>query len=633
VTTTTATDWGEANRRHLQAHIDRLVPCLTDEVPPPPVTEVPTDGPWVLDQITDAFGLTDFERDVLVLAAAAEIDPRVAAEVGADRGCGCHGLTFAAALQRVPGAHWSALSPTAPLRRWRLLRVGGAPAAVVRQPLHIDDRVLLAVLGVTTVDAALDRLCRPLPVPALVPDSTRRGADELVRRWTQHHPGPVQVIGRSADARHDTIAMAAAELGLRACVVAVSALPQDPTELDEFIRIVERETLLGRVAVAVDAVDGDPASYAALDAFTHRVAVYAAVSTRQRLTAWPDSLPAVDVAVPSHAEVLAHWEELVEPSEALADIAFAFPVAPAAVAGVITEAQQEATETGVDLHAALRSSARRRTRASLDALATRINIDARWDDLVLPEPAARALRAMAAHVRQRRIVHHEWGFADGVPPAVTALLHGPSGTGKTLAARVLASELGLDLYAIDLAQVVSKYIGETEKHLQELFDRADRGSCVLLFDEADALFGARSEVHDAHDRYANIEVSYLLQRIESFRGLAILTSNLHNNIDQAFTRRLRYVVAFPFPDAPARAQLWRQVFPPGVPVKELDVDVLARLSITGAAIASIALSAAVLAADAASPVTMSHLLQAARTEYLKSDRQLTATELQGWDAA
>jgi vesicle-fusing ATPase len=229
-------------------------------------------------------------------------------------------------------------------------------------------------------------------------------------------------------------------------------------------------------------------------------------------------------------------------------------------------------------------------------------------------------------------VHHDWGFAahGGAPMAVTALFHGPSGTGKTLAARVLATELGLDLYAVDLSSVVSKYIGETEKHLRDLFDRADRGSCVLLFDEADALFGTRSEVHDAQDRYANIEVSYLLQRLESFRGLAVLTSNLPTNIDQAFVRRLRYAVTFSFPDAPARAEIWRRVFPAGTPVKQLDVDVLARLSITGASIASIALGAAVLAADDASPVTMAHLLRAARTEYAKADRQLTAIELQGW---
>jgi SpoVK/Ycf46/Vps4 family AAA+-type ATPase len=210
------------------------------------------------------------------------------------------------------------------------------------------------------------------------------------------------------------------------------------------------------------------------------------------------------------------------------------------------------------------------------------------------------------------------------------LFAGPSGTGKTFAAEVVAAELDLDLYRVDLSQVVSKYIGETEKNLQRIFDAAEAGGSVLLFDEADALFGKRSEVRDSHDRYANIEVSYLLQRMESYRGLAVLTTNLREALDPAFVRRLRFIVTFPFPDAAGRTEMWRRVYPPGLPTEGLAVERLARPAVAGGTIRNIALAAAFLAAEEGTPVRMSHMLAALRTEYAKVDKPLTDTEVAGW---
>jgi SpoVK/Ycf46/Vps4 family AAA+-type ATPase len=195
---------------------------------------------------------------------------------------------------------------------------------------------------------------------------------------------------------------------------------------------------------------------------------------------------------------------------------------------------------------------------------------------------------------------------------------------------VLAGELRLDLYRIDLSQVVSKYIGETEKNLRRVFDAAEEGGAVLLFDEADALFGKRSEVKDSHDRYANIEVSYLLQRMESYRGLAILTTNMKGELDPAFLRRLRFIVRFPFPDAAQRAGIWDRIFPPETPTEGLDVQKLARLNVAGGNIRNIALQAAFLAADEGGPVRMNHLLRAAYTECAKLERPLTEAEIGGW---
>jgi len=198
-----------------------------------------------------------------------------------------------------------------------------------------------------------------------------------------------------------------------------------------------------------------------------------------------------------------------------------------------------------------------------------------------------------------------------------------------MAAEVIANDLQLNLYRIDLSAVVSKYIGETEKNLRRVFDAAEESGAILLFDEADALFGKRSEVKDSHDRYANIEVSYLLQRMEAYRGLAILTTNMKQALDPAFLRRIRFVVQFPFPDAPQRTEIWRRIFPQTTPTERLDVSKLARLNIPGGNIRNIALHAAFHAAEAGEPVRMIHLREAAKGEYAKLERPLTEAEV-GW---
>jgi len=242
------------------------------------------------------------------------------------------------------------------------------------------------------------------------------------------------------------------------------------------------------------------------------------------------------------------------------------------------------------------------------------------------------LREIAAQVRHRVTVYDTWGFgarsARGL--GISSLFVGTSGTGKTMAAEVLANELRLDLYRIDLSSVVSKYIGETEKNLRRVFDAAEDGGAVLLFDEADALFGKRSEVKDSHDRYANIEVSYLLQRMETYRGLAILTTNMKNALDPAFLRRIRFIVQFPFPDEQQRAEIWRRIFPPGTPTEGLNIGKLARLNVAGGNIRNIALNAAFLAADEGKAVSMAHLLRAAQSEYAKLESVLTDAEIGGW---
>ena len=270
------------------------------------------------------------------------------------------------------------------------------------------------------------------------------------------------------------------------------------------------------------------------------------------------------------------------------------------------------------------AGARRQNAARLERLARRIEATAGWDDLVVPADVATQLGELAARARHRDRVLGEWriGGRSSRGRGITALFAGESGTGKTLSAEVIARELGLDLYVIDLSTVVDKYIGETEKNLDRIFSEADRVNGVLLFDEADAIFGKRSEVRDARDRYANVEVAYLLQRMERFDGLAILTTNLRANLDESFTRRLDVILDFPSPDPAARLALWRMHLPERLPqATDLDLDFMAdRFVLAGGDIRNICLTAAYLAAEAESPVQMADLIRATGREYRKLGR-------------
>jgi SpoVK/Ycf46/Vps4 family AAA+-type ATPase len=251
-----------------------------------------------------------------------------------------------------------------------------------------------------------------------------------------------------------------------------------------------------------------------------------------------------------------------------------------------------------------------------------------WNDLVLPEDATAQLREICAQFVHRQQVLGAWGFGSKLSygKGINALFAGPPGTGKTMAAEVVANELGIDLYKIDLASVVSKYIGETEKNLDRIFTAAAQANAILFFDEADALFGKRSEVKDSHDRYANLEISYLLQKMEQYEGVAILASNLRQNLDEAFVRRLNFIVHFPFPDADSRRRIWAGAWPAATPLADdIDVDSLARQhKLSGGDIKNVALAASFLGAAEGAQVTARHVLQATSRTYQKLGKTLAA---------
>jgi SpoVK/Ycf46/Vps4 family AAA+-type ATPase len=240
------------------------------------------------------------------------------------------------------------------------------------------------------------------------------------------------------------------------------------------------------------------------------------------------------------------------------------------------------------------------------------------------------VRELCLRAQHQQRVMQDWGFEQklSLGKGVNALFSGPSGTGKTMAAEIIAGELGLDLYTIDLAQVVSKYIGETEKNLDRIFAAAEAANCILFFDEADALFGKRSEVKDSHDRYANLEISYLLQRIEQHEGFAILATNLPQNLDEAFVRRLAFTIPFPFPDEPQRRRIWQRIWPAALPLDaSVDSELLATLKMSGGSIKNVALAAAFLAASDGGTVGLEHVRHATQREYQKLGKAFGAAEL------
>jgi hypothetical protein len=363
----------------------------------------------------------------------------------------------------------------------------------------------------------------------------------------------------------------------------------------------------------------------------------AIITTREPITLKRRPSVRLDVQKPTAVEQRRLWAKNLSSrahllNGSLEAIVSQFHLGPQKIFEVCATVTEEQDIDASRARSAVWKACRVQSRSRLNGLAQRIESANGWEDLVLPDPQLQILRQIAAQVRNRFTVYESWGFAEkgnrGL--GMSALFAGPSGTGKTLAAEVLANDLQLDLYRIDLSSVVSKYIGETEKNLRRVFDAAEDSGAILLFDEADALFGKRSEVRDSHDRYANVEISYLLQRMEAYRGLAILTTNMKSALDSAFQRRLRFVVHFPFPGQEHRQEIWRKIFPLATPVKGLDYVKLARLHVAGGHIRNIAVNAAFLAAEASEPVGMAHLLQAAHGEAAKGEQPLSDAETRGW---
>ncbi len=641
--------WSESNQRYLTLMLARLRALLEQragvEGGLPPVDDTPLlelsksmESPPAIESLGTLFGLSPFERDVLLLCAGIELDSGISTLCTSVQNEPVRNYpTFSLALSLFPTAHWSALTPAAPLRWWRLIEVGSG-TMLTQSPLRIDERILHHIAGVSHIDDRLMGYVEPIERPEHLVPSHLALAEQIAAVWSNATHGKtlpaIQLVGIDASARSEVAAAAGALLGIRLCAIRAVTIPSSPAESEALMRLWEREAILSNLALMIVCHDGDT-THALHWAEAARFPVF--ISSRERLPFDGRPVLTYEVLKPTTAEQRSLWKESLGADAARlnghVDLMVTQFDLDAQSIGAIAAGVLKAGRNGhEDLSESIWEACRSHAHPRLGDLAQHLPPIATWEDLVLPKQQIDTLKEVSTHVRQRMKVYETWGFAakSARGLGISALFAGVSGTGKTMAAEVLANELKLDLYRIDLSQVVSKYIGETEKNLRRVFDAAEEGGAILLFDEADALFGKRSEVKDSHDRYANVEVSYLLQRMESYRGLAILTTNMKEALDPAFLRRIRFVVQFPFPDAEGRAEIWRRVFPEQTPTEGLDAQQLARLNVAGGNIRNIALNAAFLAAEANQPVRMSHLKRAASTEYAKLERPLGESETGGW---
>ncbi|MBN1569769.1 MAG: ATP-binding protein [Acidobacteria bacterium] len=604
------------------------------------------DRPPALVTLSRLFHLSSFERRILVLCAGVELDSSIAALCARLQADARHRFpSFSLALSLLPDAHWSALSPAAPLRYWRLIEADKNPSLTACS-LRIDECILHYLTGVGHLDERLWRILKPCKPEGSLPASHEAIVDAIVKASSlpkPPHAAVIQLSGKEKSSKRNIAAAVCGRLSLGLYAVSMQSIPSNPAELDTLIRLCAREAALTGAALLLefDEFESPDLTRTALAGGLAEQAGIIIISTPAHGDYGIATMLSLEVKRPTQPEQHAVWEEAADTGRigpaGLDNLTGQFNLDSSSIRAAAAEASMSTNRSGKDsqeeiYQKALWAACRSRARGRLDELAMRIEPAGTWDDLVLPPAQIGVLKNIAIHLRQRVRVYQEWGFAakSNRGLGISALFSGESGTGKTMAAEVLAIDLQLDLFRIDLSQVVSKYIGETEKNLRRVFDAAEDGGAILLFDEADALFGKRSEVKDSHDRYANIEVSYLLQRMEAYRGLAILTTNMKNALDSAFLRRIRFVVQFPFPDAASRAEIWRCVFPEKTPVGNLDFEKLARLNIAGGGIHNIAMNAAFFAAQNQTAVQMSHLLEATRIEYAKLEKPLIDSEPRGW---
>jgi len=574
------------------------------------------------------FRLSQFEHDIIVMCAGYILDAAFAAKLGGPP-------SFARALAKFPDAHLDATAPAAPLRLFRFVSVHPGES-VLNAPLSLDERILYYVLGMGCSDERLQPYLLPNRSDAIPLSQTQqRVAARIAAAFGRAEPNTIfQVVGGHALTRLAVVNAGAKGRLLR---IRASGLALPPAELEILQRTCEREMLLtdSVPVLELDAFDGPDVSRHART-FAIGLAGVVVISTPEPVAITQTNTALFEVPYTRADERREIWQASLSAHAASVGahvdrVAYQFRLEAAEIADVVRASDPASVDE--PLPDQLWQLCLERSRPRIEDLARRITPTATWDDLVLPAALHAMLREVVVQLRHRHAVHEQWGFArgDARGQAITALFAGPSGTGKTLAAEVIANETALDLYHVDLSQVVDKYVGETEKRLRRIFDAAEAGGAILLFDEADALFGKRAQVERGTDRWANIEVSYLLQRMESYNGLAILTTNAKDALDAAFLRRLRFVVQFPFPDVRLRTELWRRVIPPDAPRGALDVGKLARLQLTGANIKGIAINAAFHAASEQTPLTMQHLVRAARSEFAKLEMPFPEADVRTWE--
>jgi ATPase family associated with various cellular activities (AAA) len=584
----------------------------------------------------------------LFICAAPQIDSRFRRLYGflADDLTRCHASLALAQVLLGPSAVCSlrrALDTSGCLGRWQLLHAQRQnDDHALTSALTLDETVLGVLLGHRGFMPPLRECCTLETTtndwPLIIDDAAQRSLSQLStsirdgRRLLLCCSGP-EGSGRRTLARHlgQTCKIPVVKLNL-------SVVAEDRQH--ETCMVVARWAALTHAMILTEALTNEGPWQRAIETLSKFVPYLTVVMSHSLTPEFHDQahrhihihLRPTTVPLREQAWKLAFQDYFPQQeSSIINELASAFRFTPGRIRRIAAEAHEAqvlSTENTRDL---LFATCRRYSQRAIGGNVRRIVTGLTWDDLVLAPRNLAALKSLCGYYRHRSTVLDKWGFAEKLPygRGIATLFHGTSGTGKTMTASVLANDLGLDLYRVELASVVSKYIGETEKNLERVFDEVEQANGMLFFDEADALFGKRTEVRSSNDRYANLESGYLLQRLENFPGVVVLATNLRSNIDDAFCRRLRCIIEFPFPDQTMRQRLWRSMFPQSAPVApDIDFVFLAeRLPLAGGAIKNAVLAAASRAAEENHVISMTHLLDAGREELEKSGKPLFRGEL------
>lgn len=602
-----------------------------------------------LETLSNIFGLTNFEKSVLLLCIAIELRPKIMELCSlAQKSSRFAYPTFGLALKLIPDSHWSAITPMAPLRKFLLIEfaVDELLVPVTQTPIIINERVLHYVRGIAFIADELRFFVKPFDSLSNSEEietfqlQTSQILMQLKALPTKFASNiTISLWGKSELSKKAIAKSICNHFGIGILQLDHESLPAQHLELKKFHKICARESLLLKSAFyikkEIGAGTSTPVSF---QYFVNNLPGIKIISTEKPYhDAFFSPYLSYEVVSLSENEQMSFFDKYLDDSENSGDMSsnvFSllmelddnyFDVKKLTSKPKFTLAKGSQS---FQIKAILELR-RKLVRDQLSRYAQLIIPKSRLDDLVLPSTEKELLNLVSIHVKQKDKVYREWGFekknSHGL--GITVLFSGESGTGKTMAAEALANDLEMDLFRIDLSTVIDKYIGETEKNLKSIFDNADNRQIVLFFDEADALFGKRSDIKDSHDRYANIEVGYLLQRMEDYRGLAILATNFKNALDNAFMRRIRFIINFPFPSKESREEIWKNAFPHTTPTFNLDTKVLSQLNITGGHIRNIALNASFLAASKGTAVTMEHIKQSAQIEYSKMDKPLSQSEL------
>ncbi|NOZ51800.1 MAG: ATP-binding protein [Gammaproteobacteria bacterium] len=598
------------------------------------------DPPPALLILAQRLDLSTFDRQLLALCAAMELDTRIATLCAQAQGDLSKPYpTFALAFALFDDPDWNTLSPHSPLRYWRLLEINQPGAqALTASALKVDERIVNYLKGLNYLDDRIAPLVEPQRTKTAdqeLPPSQQQQADAIVTRiqkvQADERVPVIELLGFVSSSKRIIADKVATTLGLTVYTIDLKTIPAHIGDLETFVRLWERESQLMPLAFYINANDAEASENITLKRFLDRSNGITFVDHEQSHITSSRNTAAFEISKPTPEEQTQLWSTLLIETAGNQPklLAEQFSFSQQEIKGIASIALNEIGGDTNNIETALWQACLKASRPAMEKLAQRIDVKAVWNQLVLPIEQKSLLRQIVNQVNHRNRVYQDWGFREKMNRGlgINALFAGDSGTGKTMAAEVIASELKLDLFRIDLSAVVSKYIGETEKNLRKLFDAAEDSGAILFFDEADALFGKRSEVKDSHDRYANIEINYLLQRIEAYRGLAILASNMKSALDKAFVRRLRFIVDFPFPGVEEREEIWRKVFTAATPIDEnLDLSHLAKFNLTGGNIHNVALNAAFLAAQEESVITMPLLFNAARTEFKKLERPMKESD-------